>query len=141
MALLWHTRGFPVLAGDPVGPALFPKIISFGFGFAGISLIARDVRARSGRPWLEFPSWFREPRKLAGFLLVVVGLLAYCQFVEMLGFFVCAPLLLAALFLILRVRLWTIPLISIAMTLLIHVIFYKGLGVPLPWGLLQAWAW
>ena len=36
---------------------------------------------------------------------------------------------------------WTIPLLAIGVSLLIHLIFYKGLGVPLPWGLLQSWAW
>jgi hypothetical protein len=39
------------------------------------------------------------------------------------------------------VRSWLIPFVAIGVSLLIHSIFYKGLGVPLPWGLLAPWAW
>jgi len=70
-----------------------------------------------------------------------LGLLAYCLLVETLGFFVCAPLLLGTLLAVLQVRAWTVPVIAIGVSVLIHFIFYKGLGVPLPWGLLQSWAW
>jgi putative tricarboxylic transport membrane protein len=45
------------------------------------------------------------------------------------------------MFAVLRVRAALIPIVAIAVSLLIHFIFYKGLRVPLPWGLLQAWAW
>jgi len=29
----------------------------------------------------------------------------------------------------------------VGMTLLVHMIFYKGLRVPLPWGILLPWQW
>ena len=35
---------------------------------------------------------------------------------------------------------WIVP-IAIVATLLIHSAFYKLLSVPLPWGLLQPFAW
>ena len=139
--VLWTTRSFPVIPGDPVGPALFPRLVALGMMFCGAFLIFRGVTRDKAMPWLVIPDWFHAPRQVAGFAIVVGGLLGFYLFLDRLGFLVCAPLLLAALLLALRVRLWAIPIVSIGVSLLIHAIFYKGLGVPLPWGLLAAWAW
>lgn len=140
-ALYWHTRSFPAISGDPVGPALFPRIIAAGMAACGAILIATGLVRDKGAAWVGVPDWFRAPRQIAGFAIVVGGLLAFCFFLDRLGFLVCAPLLLAALLFVLRVRPWAIPLVAIGVSLLIHAIFYKGLGVPLPWGLLAPWAW
>ena len=107
----------------------------------GLALIITGVRRRKAERWVEIAPWLHTPRQLAAFAIVIGGLLAVCLFVERVGFLICAPLLLAALLLVLRVRWWAIPLIAIGVSLLIHAIFYKGLGVPLPWGLLTPWAW
>lgn len=141
LAVSWNTRSFPSIAGDPVGPALFPRIIAAGMIFCAVALIATGVRRRKTQPWAELPLWLRAPRQLAAFALVTGGLAAFCLFLETIGFLICAPLLLAALLVVLRVRWWVIPIVAIGVSLLIHVVFYKGLGVPLPWGLLARWAW
>jgi putative tricarboxylic transport membrane protein len=140
-AILWNARGFPSMPGDQVGPALFPQLIAAGLAICGAIFIVQAARRRAGTPWIELPDWIRAPRQVAGFVVVTFGLLAYCLVVDTLGFFVCAPLLLGALLVVLRVRAWTVPVIAIGVSVLIHFIFYKGLGVPLPWGLLQSWAW
>jgi putative tricarboxylic transport membrane protein len=141
MALYWHTGHFPEMPGDQIGPALFPRIIAIGFGICGLALIVGGIRRRASEQWVEIPDWIGSPRQLAGFALVTGGLLGCFLFLEKLGFLVCAPLLIAALLLVLRLRLWTVPLLAIGVPLLIHTIFYKALGVPLPWGLLEPWAW
>ena len=41
-----------------------------------------------------------------------------------------------ALMLVLRVRVPVALLIAPAATIFIHLVFYKGLRVPLPWGIL-----
>ena len=140
-AILWNARGFPSMPGDQVGPALFPQLIAAGLAICGAIFIVQAVRRKAGTQWIELPDWFRAPRQVAGFAVVTVGLLAYCFLVETLGFFICAPLLLGALLAVLRVRAWAVPAIAIGVSLAIHFVFYKGLGVPLPWGLLQSWAW
>jgi putative tricarboxylic transport membrane protein len=140
-AILWNARGFPSMPGDQVGPALFPQLIAAGLAICGAIFIIQAARHRAGTPWIELPDWFRARRQVAGFAVVTLGLLAYCLLVETLGFFVCAPLLLGVLLAVLRVRAWAVPVIAIGVSVLIHFIFYKGLGVPLPWGLLQSWAW
>jgi putative tricarboxylic transport membrane protein len=50
-------------------------------------------------------------------------------------------LILAALFLALRVPPGRALLTAVLVTLVIHFAFYKLLRVPLPWGLLQNYAW
>ncbi len=137
----WHTRAFPEIPGDPIGPALFPRLIASGLGLCGVALLVSGLVKRVSQSWVEIPEWTRSPRMIAGFLLVVLGLLAGYFLLDKLGFLVIAPVLLAALMLVLRVRPWTTVPIAIGVSLLIHTIFYKGLGVPLPWGLLAAWAW
>ncbi len=138
---LWSTRAFPVIPGDPVGPALFPRIVAIGMLVCGVMLMVLGAKRDKGRVWVTMPDWLRAPRQVAGFAIVVCGLLGFYFFLDRLGFLVCAVLLLAALLLVLRVRLWAIPVVAIGVSLLIHVIFYKGLGVPLPWGVLAPWAW
>ncbi|MGQ0578476.1 MAG: tripartite tricarboxylate transporter TctB family protein [Betaproteobacteria bacterium] len=141
VAIFWDARGFPSMPGDQVGPALFPQLIAAGLAICGAIFIVPAARRGAGTPWIDLPEWFRAPRQVAGFAIVTLGLLAYSLLVETLGFFVCAPLLLGALLVVLGVRAWTVPVIAIGVSVLIHFIFYKGLGVPLPWGLLQSWAW
>ena len=45
------------------------------------------------------------------------------------------------MFLTLRVRLALIVPVALVSTLVIHTLFYKGLRVPLPWGVLTPIAW
>lgn len=141
IALYWHTRSFPTIPGDQIGPALFPRIIAIGMALSGVVMIAGGVLRSKGEAWAEVPDWIRSPRQVAGFALVVGGLVVFHFFLDRIGFLICAPLLLTALLFVLRVRLWAIPLVAAGVSLLIHAIFYKGLGVPLPWGVLQSWAW
>ena len=50
-------------------------------------------------------------------------------------------LYLSTLFAVFRVRArWVVPL-AIVVTLIIHYAFYKLLRVPLPWGVLERFAW
>ncbi len=139
--VLWITRTFPAIPGDPVGPALFPRLIAIGMLVCGTLLILKGATRDKVAPWLVIPDWIRAPRQVAGFTIVIAGLLGFYLFLERLGFLLCAPLLLAALLLVLRVRLWAVPVVAVGVSLLIHVVFYKGLGVPLPWGVLAPWAW
>lgn len=140
-AVYWHTLGFPDVPGDPVGPSLFPRLIAVGMASCAIVLMVRGLVSPGPRSWAEIPDWIRIPRLVAALVLVVLGLLAAYLFLDRLGFLVLAPLLLLALMLVLQIRAVVAIPVAIGTSLLIHTIFYKGLGVPLPWGLLEAWAW
>lgn len=141
VAVYWHTGGFPEIPDDPVGPALFPRVAAVGMGLCGVFLIVRALLARGTREWIEIPEWIRRPGLVAGFLLVVGGLLVAYFFLDRIGFLVFAPVLLLALSLVMNIRPMVAVPVAIGASLLIHTVFYKGLGVPLPWGLLEAWAW
>jgi putative tricarboxylic transport membrane protein len=73
---------------------------------------------------------------------VTVGcLFFYIYASDYLGFIICATLLLAVMFAALEVRPKAILPIALIVTMVIHFIFYKGLRVPLPWGLLMPIQW
>ena len=58
-----------------------------------------------------------------------------------LGFILVGVIYLAALFWVYGVsRKWILP-VAIVVTLVIHYAFYKLLRVPLPWGILERFAW
>jgi putative tricarboxylic transport membrane protein len=68
-------------------------------------------------------------------------LFGYALFVDYLGFYITAGIGLFVLMCTYGVKLKVAVFISLATTLIIHAIFYKLLGVPLPWGLLTPYAW
>jgi len=141
IAVYWHTLGFPEIPGDPVGPALFPRVIAIGMALCAIVLIVRGLASPGPGSWAEIPDWIRMPRLIVAFALVVLGLLVAYLFLDKIGFLVLAPLLLTALMLVLQIRTVVAIPVAIGASFAIHAIFYKGLGVPLPWGLLEPWAW
>jgi putative tricarboxylic transport membrane protein len=60
---------------------------------------------------------------------------------DKLGFLICASTILMAMFWALGVKkTWIVP-IAVLVTLVIHSVFYKGLRVPLPWGILMPLQW
>ncbi len=81
------------------------------------------------------------PRHLAAFVLVIAGMTFYILLSETIGFVLCSVLVLFVLQWACGVRPRTAALVALAATLVIHTCFYKLLKVPLPWGVLQRWAW
>ena len=137
LAVLWDIQGYPKIPGQNVGPNAFPGLIAAILAGCSIALIVRGLRARSAsdRPWLQFQPWTRSPRHLLLFVLTAAVLVLYVLFADTLGFLVCGIVLLAALMLSLRVRPQAAIAVAVVATFAIHVIFYKGLRVPLPWGI------
>lgn len=135
-----HARTFPPMPGQPIGPSLFPIVIGCGLIVLGAVLFAGDRRRRSGS-FVELDAWVRRPRMRVNFALVIASLLFYGLAVDALGFLVTAVLFLSVLFFafgVLRARI--LPL-ALAVTLVVHYVFYSLLRVPLPWGMLEGIAW
>jgi putative tricarboxylic transport membrane protein len=145
-ALIFFTiRTFPTIPGQQVGPALFPGVIASALAACGLLLIAKGLLARRtggvGSPWIAFSAWLSSPAKILAFALVIAVNVFYIFAVDTLGFIVTAVIYLSLLFWVFGVRArWNLPL-AIVVTLVIHSAFYKLLKVPLPWGLLQRFAW
>ena len=129
-----YVSGFPGMPGQRYGAALFPAMIAAGLGACGALLLARGVREQA--PAFEFAPWTRAAPLAANFALVCGALLFYIFASEFLGFMLTGALLLLALFLKLGVRLLTAVIVAPVAVLVIHLLFYKLLKVPLPWGIL-----
>jgi len=139
LAVLWHVQGFPPAPGQDYGPAVFPGLIAGGLAVASLILVWQS--RRSGAPWLQPGAGLRSGRHLAAFVLAIGGMVFYILFAEALGFIVCSVLVLVLLQWACGVRPRVALPVALVATLLIHACFYKMLKVPLPWGVLQPWAW
>jgi putative tricarboxylic transport membrane protein len=139
-AVFLHTRTFPPMPGQPIGPALFPAAIGVLLAIAGVVLIASDARRGVGGR-VELSEWARRPRMILNFVLVIADLLFYALVVTRLGFLVTAVIFVSVLMLAFGVRSTRILPLAAAVTLVIHYAFYTLLRVPLPWGVLEGIAW
>ena len=145
IALLTYVQTLPSMPGQKVGPALFPGVLAAGLAICALALIAGGLAARrrgkGQAPWIDAEPWMRSPRHL-GALTVAIGVnVFYILFVDALGFILTSLIYLAALFAVFRVPPRWIPPLALVITLIIHYGFYKLLRVPLPWGVLQNFAW
>ena len=136
--ILWHIQGFPAMPGQKFGPAWFPGLIAIGLGVCGAGLVFYG--ARQGKPWLALPRWIFHPRPALGVATVVAGLLFYVLAADTLGFHLTAFLLLAVWTRVLGAAWAVVVPVAVLAPLLIHLAFYKLLRIPLPWGLLERFA-
>jgi len=136
LLVLWSIQSYPRIPGQNVGPAAFPGVVAAVLAACSVLLIVQGVRARNGTPWFERGAWTSEPRQLVAFAVTVGGLLLYVLASEKVGFLITGTVMLASLMLALRVRVVTAIVVAVVATMVIHIAFYKGLRVPLPWGVL-----
>ncbi|MCW5661502.1 MAG: tripartite tricarboxylate transporter TctB family protein [Burkholderiaceae bacterium] len=136
LLVLWTIQGYPKIPGQNIGPAAFPGIAASVLALCGLLLIVQGVRQRGRAPWFQRGEWTGRPPQLIAFAVTMLGLLLYVVASERLGFIATGIVMLTALMRALRVR-WVSALgVAVVATVLIHVAFYKGLRVPLPWGVL-----
>lgn len=136
VAVLADVRTYPKIPGQKIGPDAFPGLLAALLIACAVLLIIKGWRDRRQHPWFESGAWLKAPAQVRNFVLTAGALLFYVLAADALGFLICGIAILAALFWSLRVRPALIAPIAIIMTLVIHLIFYKGLRVPLPWGIL-----
>jgi putative tricarboxylic transport membrane protein len=126
------------MPGQKFGPAWFPGFVAAGLAICGALLAYNGLRERSS--WITAPEWLRSHRARAGVAALVGGLVAYILVVDHLGFHLTALALLAVWMRVLGASWRITALVAVVATLVIHLAFYKGLRVPLPWGVLERWA-
>ena len=139
-AVLFAIQGFPKIPGQPVGPALFPGLIATGLCVCGLLLVVRGLR-EPRRIWLAFDDWVDSPRHVLALVVLLGSIVFYILAANWLGFLPTALIILLAMFTVLRVPAGRSVLLAVVATLVVHFAFYKLLRVPLPWGLLEPWAW
>lgn len=142
IAILVNIQGFPKIPGQNIGPAAFPGLLAILLAGCSIALIARGLRDKLAHErWITPGAWLRSWPHLRSFVVTVGCLLFYIAASTPLGFIPCSLIVLCAMFLTLRVRPVLILPVALVSTLVIHTLFYKGLRVPLPWGVLTPIAW
>lgn len=139
--IYFHSRSFPPMPGQHVGPNMFPQLIAAGLMICAIILVFRGVKTLGTQAWITLPGWLAQRRITLGFIFIPLVLVFYVAVSESLGFIPTATILLMALFLVFEVRLQTALMVAIVGSLVIHTLFYKLLKVPLPWGIFKSVAW
>jgi putative tricarboxylic transport membrane protein len=137
------TRNFPTMPGQHYGADLFPRLIgSFMIGGGGV-LIHKGLRQAHAVPWVSALDWMRSPRHVSNFILVIAVMIFYIVASDPLGFFLTGGISLFVLMAWLRgFPCWRSSLvIALLSTIVIQLFFGKLLRVPLPWGILQNYAW
>ena len=140
LAVLVTVAGYPKMPGQDVGPAMFPGAVGALMVAFGLTLAVRARLSAASRTLFELGDWARSPRHVLAGLSIILGCLAYALFSTSLGFLIVAPVVLFVWHLAFGVRPGQAALSALLTTLVTWAVFYKGLGVPLPWGLLKAYA-
>jgi putative tricarboxylic transport membrane protein len=141
IAVLVAIQSFPKIPGQNIGPGAFPGLLASLLAFCSLLLIWRGIKERAQQKWLAPGAWLRSLPHLRSFIVTVACLLFYIFLSNTLGFIICGFIVLCAMMWTLHTRPQVFIPVSIVATLVIHTIFYKGLRVPLPWGVMLPIAW
>ena len=141
LLVMLNASGFPEVPGQQIGPAVFPTVLATLMAVCAVLLIVRGGLPSPQQPWARMGAWVQSPLHRRNFLITLACLVFYVLASEMLGFLLCGVLILCAMFVALSVKPARILPVALAVTLVIHTLFYKGLRVPLPWGVFSAWQW
>lgn len=141
LAMMLYARTFPEMHGQAYGPALFPNIVGSGLIICGVLLTLSGLRRLKSTGLTDFADWAGDRSRLIDGALIPAMLLAYILVADWLGFIPTAFLIMMVLFLRYRVNLLLGLALAVVTTLGIHTLFNKFLLVPLPWGLLEEFAW
>jgi putative tricarboxylic transport membrane protein len=136
-----NSAGFPEIPGQQIGPAVFPRALAALLALCAVLLIFRARLPAPGQAWVQLGAWLQSPVHRRNFVITLACLVFYIVASELLGFLLCSVLILCVMFHELSVKPSHIVPIALGVTLLIHTLFYKGLRVPLPWGVLSPLQW
>ena len=141
IAILFNISTYPAIPGQSVGPAVFPGLLAILLILCALLLIRKGMTDSHTEAWVTLGDWMKSRYHLRNFLVTIACLVFYIVASKPLGFLLCGTVILAAMFWALAVRRVLILPLAVLITLVIHTVFYKGLRVPLPWGVLQALQW
>lgn len=139
--VLVTVQSFPSIPGQKFGPDLFPGLIAGVLCVCGALLVVQGVKHRNGEPWLKAGDWIGSARHARSVVILVAAVTAYILGSETIGFLPLSTLTLGLLMINLRMPVIKSLVLAVALSLVIHLLFYKLLRVPLPWGWLMPIAW
>ena len=126
------------MPGQKFGPAWFPGLVAAGLAICGALLVLKG--ARHGGAWIELPGWLSSRGARNGIAALLAGLVAYRLVADRVGFHITGIVLVTLWVRVLGASRRTAVLVGVISTVAIHLAFYKLLRVPLPWGVLERWA-
>ena len=141
LLILYTIQSYPVIPGQNIGPGAFPGLLASLLALCSVLLIFKGIKNKEHEKWIVIGGWMTSPFHLRNFLITLGCLLFYIFISDYLGFLISGTLLLMVMFKALLVKPKLIFPIAVIVTLVIHTIFYKGLRVPLPWGILMPLQW
>ncbi|ETF04560.1 hypothetical protein W822_05305 [Advenella kashmirensis W13003] len=130
---------FPPTPGQEFGSGLFPRLIAIGLFICAVCLVVQSQRRGDNQRWLAWPGL--NVVTFLRFCMIPAALIFYFLTAEFLGFFISSGIILMITFLVFGVRPLRGLILTIISVLVIHFSFYNILEVPLPWGLLESFAW
>lgn len=130
---------FPPTPGQEFGSGLFPRLIAIGLLICAVCLIVQSRRRGDKQPWLAWPGI--NTVTFLRFCMIPATLIFYFLTADFLGFFISSGIILMVTFLVFGVKPLRSLILTIISVLVIHFSFYNILEVPLPWGLLEVFAW
>lgn len=141
LAILFTIQSYPTIPGQNIGPGAFPGLLASLLAVCSVLLIIKGLRNKEHTTWIELGDWMQSRFHARNFVITIACLVYYIVLSDKLGFLICASTILIAMFWALEVKkTWIVP-IAVLVTLVIHTVFYKGLRVPLPWGVLMPLQW
>ncbi len=141
LSILQTVQQYPVIPGQNIGPGAFPGLLAVLLAVCAVLLIFKGLKAKQHEAWVEVGGWVKSWFHLRNFVITVASLLFYITLSDRLGFLICATVVVGVMMWALKVRTALIVPIALISSLVIHFIFYKGLRVPLPWGVLTPIQW
>ncbi|HBP29827.1 MAG TPA: tripartite tricarboxylate transporter TctB family protein [Advenella kashmirensis] len=130
---------FPPTPGQEYGSGLFPRLIAIGLLICSVCLIVQSRRRRDKQQWLAWHGL--NTVTFLRFCMIPASLVFYFLTAQWLGFFISSGIILMLLFLVFGVKPVRGLILTVISVLTIHLCFYNILQVPLPWGLLEPFAW
>lgn len=150
IAEILYTRTFPSLHGQRFGASDFPVLLGAGLIICGCILVYNGIKQRtvssdaatndtdsikSNVPnLLTAKGWADKPRSVINFFVVLLSVLFFIFFVDMIGFVITAFLILLVLFLRFDNTIVASLVAAVVVTGVTKVLFGVWLLVPLPIG-------
>ena len=144
IAILVHIQAYPLIPGQKYGPALFPGLIAVGLhrprqpAARPARRQRRASRSSRSRPWMRV-AWRWSTNFLAG--LRGARVLHRRRRRRSASFPTASLMSRRAVPEAAACARWRALVTAVVATLVIHLLFYKLLRVPLPWGVLERFAW
>nr|WP_272211918.1 tripartite tricarboxylate transporter TctB family protein [Marinicella sp. W31]MDC2877808.1 tripartite tricarboxylate transporter TctB family protein [Marinicella sp. W31] len=123
---------FSPLPNQSYGSDTMPRVVGvFGILIA-LALLIEARHEGQHAPRLEILEWLRDPRRVAGMLATVAGVLAYVLLSDKFGFLGVAFPLVFALMVLAKTRVLVALPTAAAAAVAVYLIFGRLLMVPLP---------